>query len=205
MTARLLRSLAVALTLVALVVQALVPSTALAQRTTPSVGGTTLVARPEVRARVEQALLAIDALPPAAFWHRLGPEGLAVLASILDDATRPVGLRRRAALALRHDRSRTSVALLEALAARAGEDEIVSRNALRALAEREGARAVPTIDRALSDPRALVREGAVELVASLRSRGVLTDGSASSMLRAARAREQETFVLAAIDRALESR
>ncbi|MBN8613259.1 MAG: hypothetical protein J0L92_21885 [Deltaproteobacteria bacterium] len=171
---------------------------------TPAVGAGSarLTVRPELRARVERALLAIDSAPSAAFWQGLGAEGLAALVSVLDDASRPVGLRRRAALALRHDRSATSITILESLALRAGEDELVSRNALTALTERRGREALVVIERALGDRRAHVREGAVLAIGTLRERGLIDGARAAASLVRVRAREPELFVRETIDRVL---
>jgi hypothetical protein len=155
-----------------------------------------------MHARVERALLAIDSAPSAAFWQGLGPEGLAALASVLDDASRPVGLRRRAALALRHDRSATSIAILESLALDAREDELVSRNALTALTERRGREALVVIERALGDRRAHVREGAVLAIGMLHERSLIDGARVSASLVPMRAREPELFVRETIDRVL---
>ncbi len=181
----------------------LAASPAVAQRTVPGSGtASPVVVRPEVRLRVERALLAIDALPPAAFWQGLGPEGLAALAGILDDASRPVGLRRRAVLALRHDESAASLAILRSLARAEAEDEIVSRSALRVLTEREGLAAIDTLAASLGDRRAHVREGAVLAIRSLRAGQQLDRARASALLTPAHAREQETFVRVAIEAVL---
>ena len=175
-----------------------------AEQDTPSLGagGARLTVRPEMRARVERALLAIDSAPSAAFWRGLGPEGLAALASVLDDASRPVGLRRRAALALRHDRSATSITMLESLALSPREDELVSRNALTALTERRGRDALVVIERAIGDRRAHVREGAVLAIGTLRERGLIDGARASASLVPMRTREPELFVRETIDRVL---
>jgi hypothetical protein len=194
-----------ALVLTSVLVASLVSAPLAAQDTTAprdSAGSARLAVRPEMHARVERALLAIDSAPSAAFWQGLGPEGLAALASVLDDASRPVGLRRRAALALRHDRSATSIAILESLALDAREDELVSRNALTALTERRGREALVVIERALGDRRAHVREGAVLAIGMLHERSLIDGARVSASLVPMRAREPELFVRETIDRVL---
>ena len=189
---------ALALTLVL----ALAPH-ASAQRTSPAAPALTV--RPAVQTRVEQALLAIDTSAPPAFWASLGSEGLAALAVILDDGTRPVGLRRRAVVALGHYDVAPSHALLDALARSQTEDEIVSRRALDVLATLRGASALTAIERGLADPRAVVREGAAQTLGRLVTEGAIEPASALRVLAPARAREAETFVRVALDRAIEAR
>jgi hypothetical protein len=174
-----------------------------AQRTSPA--APTLAVRPAVQTRVEQALLAIDTSAPQTFWDSLGAEGLAALALILDDGARPVGLRRRAVVALRHYDVAPSHALLDALARSQSADEIVSLRALDVLATLRGARALPSIERALVDPRALVREGAAQTLGRLVTTGTIEPSVAAPLLGAVRTTEVETFVCVALDRALEAR
>ena len=191
---------------VCLALVALVPTSANAQ-TAPSVG---VAPRPivseDVMSRVEQALRAIDSTVPAAFWERLGAEGLAALAVILDDARRPVGLRRRAVSAVGHYRSPTARAVLTALARSRGEDEIVSRYAVVALAGAFGLAALDDVLASLVDERALVREGAVISLGRLRASAPASQAERiGAALTSARSRETERFVVVAIEAALAPR
>jgi HEAT repeat protein len=154
----------------------------------------------DVRARVEQALLSFDRPPPASFWEALGDEGLAALVAIVDDGRLPVGLRRRAASAARHYRSPASRLFLSAVAASTGEDELVSRHALLALADAFGASALDELLARLTDPRAMVREGAALALARTPLPAALRERARGSLL-AARAAEPELFVRVAMDRA----
>ncbi|MBX7193244.1 MAG: HEAT repeat domain-containing protein [Sandaracinaceae bacterium] len=179
-----------------------------AQRVAP---GTTdparpvLAVRPEVLTRVEHALMAIDSSASPRAWAALGAEGLAALVVILDDGARPVGLRRRAVIALAHYPGEAAAALLTSLASNAAEDDVVSRHALRVLAQLRGRDALPAVERALSDPRATVREGAVQTLASLRDRHAIEADRARTLLTSLRAHEPERFVQVAIDRSLGAR
>jgi len=174
-----------------------------AQRTSPTAPA--LSVRPAVQTRVEQALLAIDTSAPQTFWEALGTEGLAALAVILDDGSRPVGLRRRAVVALGHYDVAPAHALLDALARSQTEDEIVSRYALGVLATLRGAAALTAIERGLGDPRATVREGAAGTLGRLVTEGTIDPSTALRVLGPARARETETFVRVALDHAVEAR
>lgn len=174
-----------------------------AQRTSPQAPAASVPRA--VQNRVERALLAIDSRAPASFWSSLGAEGLAALAAILDDGSRPVGLRRRAALALRHYDVPASHAVLASLARSPSEDEIVSRNALSVLTTLRGRSALALLEPALEDRRALVREGAAQALARLVAQGVLEPRVVARLLEPARDRENEPFVRLAFERALEAR
>ncbi len=160
--------------------------------------------RPAVFSRVELALRSIDSAVPASFWERLGTEGFAALAIIVDDASRPLGLRRRAVVAMRHYRSPEARGVLLALARARGLDELVSRYALGSLAAAFGIDALDALLAGLRDERAMVREGAVLALAALPRRGP-SDARIRSALESARALESERFVLEAIDDTLAHR
>lgn len=198
-----MRSRPIVTTSLALAFTLAIASHASAQRTSPA--SPVLTVRPAVQTRVEQALLAIDTSAPPAFWETLGSEGLAALAVILDDGSRPVGLRRRAVVALGHYDVAPAHALLDALARSQTEDEIVSRYALGVLASLRGAAALPALERGLADVRASVREGAAGTLGRLVTEGTLDPSIALRVLAPARAREVETFVRVALDRAIEAR
>jgi len=176
----------------------LAPSSAGAQARPPSEAPSTrLEVSASVRARVEQALLVVEHDVPARFWTSLGAEGLAALIAIVDDPARPVGLRRRATYAARHYPTAASRTFLGAVATSRGQDELIARYAVLALGEAFGASALDELARCMSDPRAMVREGAVVALGRL-SREL----RARVLLAAARDREPEAFVRAAIERAL---
>lgn len=182
---------------------AVLPPSASAQ-TAPSGGAAPRsIVSADVMSRVEQALRAIDSTVPAAFWERLGAQGLAALALILDDGARPVGLRRRAVSAVGHYRSPTARDLLTALARSRGEDEIVSRYAVVALGRAFGLTALDEVLASLVDERALVREGAVLSLGRLRaSAPAPEDERIRAALTLARSTETERFVLVAIEATL---
>jgi hypothetical protein len=142
-------------------------SPALAQVDPGDAAAVVVTVRPETMHRVERALFILEGEAPAAFYAALGAEGRQALLTLVADATRPVGLRRRAVLALRHYPDAGVRTALEARAADVAEDAIVSRYALRALAQAFGVSAFEVIARRLSDPRAFVREGAVIALGSL--------------------------------------
>jgi len=160
--------------------------------------------RPAVLSRVEQALRSIDSALPASFWEGLGTEGLAALAIVVDDGSRPLGLRRRAVVAMRHYRTVEARDLLTWLAAAQGTDELVSRYALGSLAAAFGLDALDPLLASLRDERAMVREGAVLALAGL-PRSAPSETRVRSALESARTLESELFVREAIDDALARR
>lgn len=173
------------------------------QAPTGHAGNTVSAVRPELLARVERALVRYEGQPSASYWSTLGPEGLAALREIIDGAPRPQGLRRRAVVALRHyDQARP---LLESLVERAEEDEIVVRYALTALVSLRGVAAMPSIERALGDRRALVRLGAVRALETLRDAGTLTTERARAVLAPLRASEPDAAVRASVEQLLSAR
>ncbi len=133
--------------------------------------------RPEVMRRVMLALLVIEGEAPASFYAALGIEGRDALLTIVRDPDRPVGLRRRAVLALYHYATPLVRTELEARASSGTEDAIVSRYALRSLGSAFGAAAFDVIAARLEDARPLVREGAAIALSAIdaaRARPILT-------------------------------
>ena len=144
--------------------------------------------RLEVMQRVIRALFVIEGEAPASFFTTLGGEGRDALLVIVRDPARAVGLRRRAILALHHYPEPAVRAELEARAASASEDAIVSRYAIRSLAAAFDAAAFETVRARLDDDRAMVREGAAMALVGIdaaRARPILT---------ARLAAEEELFV-----------
>jgi hypothetical protein len=138
----------------------------LAPAVAPAVGTETAV-RPEVMQRVVRSLFVIEGEAPVSFFAALGAEGRGALLSIVRDPARAVGLRRRAVLALHHYPDAGVRAELEARAASASEDALLSRYALRTLAAAFGVVAFDAVRAGLDDERAMVREGAALALSSL--------------------------------------
>lgn len=146
-----------------------------------------------------RALVRIEGVPGDAYFASLGPSGLTALGALLDDAQRPLAIRRRAATVVRSYRTPEAVALLTRVAERANEDPGVVRYALASLVVIAGDDALPVLRRALTDARPMVREGAVVALGQLRERG---SSAAEALLRQHAGGERATVVLAAIERAL---
>jgi hypothetical protein len=150
----------------------------------------------ERAAAIAHQLVRIEGEVPASWVRGLDAESRAILFVLVEDRARPLVVRRRGVLALRHLAEPAVRALLERRAGDETEDPIVSRYALRALALAFGAAAFEVIAARLDDPRAHVREGAAEALA-------LADGvRAQAALRSARRTEREAFVQQTLDRLL---
>ncbi len=147
------------------------------------------------RARVEQALLAIDSPAPASYWQQLGGEGLRTLESILNDRQAPQALRRRAVYAARHY-GEGARQLLTARLQDVREDQIVRRYAALAMAEGLGVAALDALVPLLDHQDAGLREGVVIALSRLNG------AHARSLLEARRRVEQDTVVRLALDQAL---
>lgn len=178
LSAKSLRNLMVALALST----SLVGPAALAQATTP-------------RARVEQALLAIDSPAPATFWQHLGGEGLRSLEAILNDRQAPPALRRRAVYAARFY-GESARSLLTARLHDAREDLTLRRYAALAMAEGLGVAAIDALVPLLNHEEAGMRAGVVIALSRL------NDAHARSLLEARRRVEQDRVVRLELDQAL---
>ena len=147
-------------------------------------------------AALARQLVRIEGEVPAAWVRGLGAADRAILLGLVEDPARPLVVRRRAVLALRHLAEPAVRAVLERRGADPSEDPIVSRYALRALALGFGSAAFEAILAGLHDARAHVREGAAEAL-------VLIDRArARAALERARETERETFVRQTLERLL---
>lgn len=149
-------------------------------------------AQADPEATLTRRLLAIEGEPSSDWVRGLGPTGRdALLAMTAHD--RPLVLRRRAVMAIRHFAEPVVLERLVVLARDPHEDAILSRQALHALSLAFGAAIWPVLASALDDVRPIVRAGAASELAAV-------DGAAAvALLRARRDREHSPVVRDALD------
>lgn len=151
-------------------------------------------AHPEAtpEATLTRRLLAIEGEPSPEWVRGLGPAGRDALLA-MTETDRPLVLRRRAVMAIRHFAEPVVLERLVVLARDPHEDAILSRQALHALSLAFGAAIWPVLAAALDDVRPIVRAGAATELAAV-------DGAAAiALLRARRDREDVPLVRDALD------
>lgn len=159
-------------------------------------GTTSVSAEPPNKEHVRQLLMGYETVPTAQAWRAMGPDTIAVLVDLYNDAVQPGFVRLRAVGAVGSYDTPAARTFLLAVAHTSHQSDLFIREAVLAMQRAFGARAVADIEPFLANEFPVVREASVRALAKINT------PRARRLLRQRQRVEADATVQTALSRAL---